>query len=183
MSVKISLMAKHLFAAAALVAVVLVARPAAAQFSLGSPGGPPRLELGVGAFDITPSNRPESATQGDFRGEYHFGDVLIPYFSPFLGTDITTRGGTYTYFGFGIDINFSPNWVLTPNAAAGVYQHGGGTPLGSWWEYRTGGEFDYKFADQSRLGVAVHHTSNDGLTRNNPGEQSVLLVYQLPLHW
>jgi opacity protein-like surface antigen len=184
--------AKHLLAVAVLVAVALSAQPAAAQLasqwslgpvSIGSPGGPPRLALGAGAFDITPGGQKYAGTQGVFRGEYHFGDVLIPLFSPFFGLDVTTKGGTYVYAGFGFDINFGPNWVLTPNGAAGYYQRGDGTKLGSWMEFRSGAELDYKFADQSRLGVSVQHTSNAGLTKYNPGEQEVLLVYQLPLPW
>jgi len=175
-------MAKQILVVAAIAAAALVARPAAAQFSLGSPGGPQRLELGAGAFDITPSLRKDAGTQGDFRGEYHFGDMLW-IISPMAGLDVTTKGGTYLYGGFGFDINFTPNWVLTPNGAVGWYQHGSGTILGSWFEFRTGAELDYKFDDQSRLGIAVHHISNAGLTKVNPGEQSVLLVYQLPLPW
>jgi hypothetical protein len=183
MPVKVAVVTKHFLAVAVLIAAaVVVARPAAAQFSLGSPGGPPRLELGAGAFDITPSVRKDAGTQGDFRGEYHFGDMLW-IISPMVGLDVTTTGGTYLYGGFGFDINFTPNWVFTPNGAVGWYQHGSGTILGSWFEFRTGAELDYKFDDQSRLGIAVHHMSNAGLTKVNPGEQSVLLVYQLPLHW
>ncbi len=171
-----------------LIAVVAVAafaaRPAAAQLSLGSPDEPPRLEGGVGVFDLTPSaHHKNAATAGDVRGEYHFGDVIIPYFSPFLGLEATTSGATYAYFGFGFDINVTPNWVITPNGAAGVFQGGDGTRLGSWWEFRTGLEVDYKFADQTRLGVAVHHMSNAGLTKLNPGEQSIVLTYQVPLRW
>jgi lipid A 3-O-deacylase len=175
-------MAKYVAAAAVMAAAVFIVRPAAAQFSLGSPDGPPRLGLGAGAFDITPSNRPDAGTQGAFRAEYHFGDMLW-IISPMAGLDVTTKGGTYLYGGFGFDINFTPNWVLTPNGAVGWYQHGNGTVLGSWFEFRTGAELDYKFDDQSRLGIAIHHMSNAGLTKVNPGEQSVLLVYQVPLHW
>jgi hypothetical protein len=167
----------------AVVVAALAAEPAAAQLSLGSPDGPQRFELGAGAFDITPSLHKNAGTAGDFRGEYHFGDVLVPYFSPFLGLEATTAGATYAYFGFGFDVNFGPNWVLTPNGAAGVFQGGNGTRLGSWWEFRTGAELDYKFDDQSRLGLAFHHMSNAGLTKINPGEQSIAVVYQIPLHW
>jgi lipid A 3-O-deacylase len=181
--VRVPVIAKQILTVAAIAVAALAARPAAAQFSIGSPDGPQRLALGVGVFDITPSNRRNAGAQGEFRGEYHFGDVLVPFFSPFLGADVTTTGGSYVYGGFGFDINFSPNWVLTPNGAVGWYQRGNGTPLGSWFEFRTGAEFDYKFDDQSRLGVTVHHISNAGLTKNNPGEQEVLVVYQLPLHW
>jgi hypothetical protein len=189
MSVRRSRTAKLFLGLLALVAAAFVARPAAAQWSLGpvsigSPGGPQRLELGAGAFDITPSDHRYSETQGVFRGEYHFGDVLIPLFSPFVGVDVTTKGGSYVYGGFGFDINFGPNWVLTPNGAAGWYQHGsGGTVLGAPIEFRSGAELDYKFADQSRLGVVLQHTSNAGIGKANPGEQELLLVYQLPLPW
>jgi len=181
MPVRKSVIAKQSLAAAVVAAAVLAAHPAAAQLSIGSPGGPPRVELGVGAFDVTPSNRPNSGIQGVFRGEYHWGDVFFPFFSPFVGADVTTTGGSYVYGGFGIDINITPNFVITPNGAFGWYQRGDGTPLGSPAEFRTGAEFDYKFEDQSRIGLSVHHMSNAGLTKNNPGEQSVLLVYQLPL--
>ena len=69
---------------------------------------------------------------------------------------------------------------MTPNAAAGVFDRGSGTNLGSWWEFRTGAELAYRFANLSRLGVAVHHVSNAGLTKRNPGEQSILVMYSIP---
>ena len=155
--------------------------PASAQLTIGSAGEPPRLALGVGAFDVTPSkSHKDAATAAEFRGEYRFPDMLGPL-APFIGASVTSDGAAYGYFGFGLDINFNPEWVLTPNAAAGVFEHGSGTNLGSWWEFRTGAELAYRFADHSRLGVAVHHTSNAGLTKRNPGEQSVLLVYSIPM--
>ena len=163
------------FAAAAALPV-----PAAAQVTLGSPSDPARIALGAGAFDVTPSSsHKDSKTAGEVRGEYRFGDVLGPI-APFIGVSGTTDGAFYGYFGFGIDINFTPNLVLTPNAAGGYFARGRGTNLGSWWEFRTGAELAWRFDDMSRLGVAVHHTSNAGLTRRNPGEQSVLVMYSIP---
>jgi lipid A 3-O-deacylase len=168
--------------AAAMVALWgAVAPPATAQISFGSPGDPPHLALGAGAFDITPSTSHKFAgTAGEFRGEYRFGDT-VSILAPFVGASVTTDGAAYGYFGLGFDVNFGPSWVLTPNAAAGVFERGSGTRLGSWWEFRTGAEFAYRFADQSRLGVEVTHTSNAGLTKLNPGEQSVLLMYSIPM--
>src|SRR5258708_3417448 len=98
MPVRGSVIAKRVLTAAAMVAAAFLARPAAAQFSLGSPGEPMRLELGAGAFDITPNHRPDSGTQGVFRGEFHFGDCLW-IISPFVGADVTSKGGTYLYGG------------------------------------------------------------------------------------
>jgi lipid A 3-O-deacylase len=167
--------------AAVVLALSAAAAPAAAQISFGSPGDPPRVAIGAGAFDVTPSRSHKDAqTAGEFRGEYRFGDT--PWLlAPFVGASVTTDGAAYGYFGFGLDVNFGPSWVLTPNAAAGVFERGSGTNLGSWWEFRTGAELAYRFADFSRLGVAVHHTSNAGLTKRNPGEQSILVMYSIPM--
>jgi lipid A 3-O-deacylase len=53
--------------------------------------------------------------------------------------------------------------------------------LGAPIEFRSGVDLAYKFADLSRLGVSFQHTSNAGIGKSNPGEQEVLLVYQLPM--
>jgi hypothetical protein len=186
-------MATRAMLAALAVSAVLAARPAAAQLVLGSPDEPPRLELGAGAFDVTPDRKvskvdnlilhPGNGTAGDLSAEYHFGDIGWWFFSPFVGLEATTKGATFGYFGFGTDLYFTPHWVLTPNAAAGFFQQGTGTRLGSWFEFRTGAEIDYKFDNLTRLGIAFHHVSNAGLTGVNPGEDSVTLVYSIPLNW
>jgi lipid A 3-O-deacylase len=167
--------------ALAMILLGALAAPATAQVSLGSPNDPPRVALGAGAFDITPdSTHKDSQTAAEFRGEYRFGDTLW-FLAPFIGGSVTSDGGTYGYFGFGFDVNFSPNWVLTPTGAAGIFERGSGTKLGSWWEFRTGAELAYRFDNQTRLGLAVTHTSNAGLTRLNPGEQSIVVMYSIPV--
>lgn len=166
--------------AATVLAGSLLPRPAAAQVTIGSPGDPPQLALALGAFDIIPSKHPDSRPAADFRAEYRFG-AAIPVISPFIGASGTSDGAFYGYFGFGIDFNLGRNWVLTPNVAGGYFARGSGTRLGSWWEFRSGAELDYRMANQGRLGIAFHHMSNAGLTRYNPGEESVVLVYTIPL--
>jgi lipid A 3-O-deacylase len=170
-----------MIATAAVVLTSALAPPAAAQISFGSPGGPPRVALGAGAFDVTPSNHKGAETAAEFRGEYHFGDALW-IISPFLGVSATSDGAFYGYGGFGFDINFTPNLVLTPNGAVGYFTHGSGTNLGSVVEFRTGAELAWRFVDQSRIGIAVNHTSNAGIGKSNPGEQSIVLMYSIPIH-
>jgi hypothetical protein len=167
-------------AAIILLGLAFLARPAAAQITFGSPGDPPHFAMGLGAFDITPSAHKDAETAGEARAEYRFGDKLW-IIAPFVGVSGTSDGAFYAYGGFGVDINFGPKWVLTPTTAAGYFERGQGTKLGSWWEFRTGAEFAYRFADSSRLGIAVNHTSNAGLTKRNPGEQSAVLVYSVPM--
>jgi len=169
-------------AAAVAIGLVLIgfaARPAAAQITFGSPGDPPHIALGAGAFDITPSNHRDSKTAAEFRGEYRFGDMFW-LVSPFVGVQGTSDSAFYGYGGFGVDVNFTPNLVLTPNVAAGYFAPGSGTRLGYALEFRSGAELAWRFADTSRLGVAVHHISNAGLGKHNPGEQEILLMYSFP---
>jgi hypothetical protein len=156
------------------------ATPAAAQITVGSPGDPPKLALGAGAFDITPSKSNRGGTAGEVRAEYRFGDLIWPV-SPFVGVSGTSDGAFYGYGGFGVDINLTPTLVLTPNVAAGYFARGSGTNLGSWMEFRSGAELAWRLPGQSRIGVAVHHTSNAGLTKRNPGAQSIALIYSIPL--
>ncbi len=160
-----------------------VAEPASAkaQLSVGSPSDPPRVAVGAGAFDISPGSSSTARTAAEFRAEYHFGDVLW-FVSPFIGVMGTSDAAFYGYGGFGIDINFGPNVVLTPNVAGGYFARGSGTDLGSWWEFRTGAELAWRFDNMSRLGIAFSHMSNAGLTKRNPGEQSLLLIYSVPLY-
>jgi len=160
-----------------LVLIGFVARPAAAQITFGSPGDPPHIALGAGAFDVTPSHR--GSTAAELRAEYRFGDVFW-LVSPFIGTSGTSDGAFYGYGGFGVDVDFTPNLVLTPNVAAGYFAPGSGTRLGYALEFRSGAELAWRFADTSRLGVAVHHISNAGLGKHNPGEQEILLMYSFP---
>ena len=160
---------------------LLTGTPATAQMSLGSPAEPPKLALGAGAFDITPSSsHKDSKTAGEFRAEYRFGDTLW-FIAPFVGVSGTSDGAFYGYGGFGFDINFTPNLVLTPTGAVGYFGRGSGTNLGSAVEFRTGAELAWRFANLSRLGIAVNHTSNAGIGKVNPGEQSVVLMYSIPL--
>ncbi|MGH7048573.1 MAG: acyloxyacyl hydrolase [Stellaceae bacterium] len=160
---------------------VLAARPAAAQVSFGSPGDPPRVALGGGIFDILPdTKKPNADRVGLVEGEYRFGDVLW-VLSPFVGVMGTGQGAFYGYLGVGFDINFPDHMVLTPSAAAGYFDHGPGIDLGYWWEFRTGAELDYRFADQRRIGIGFYHMSNAGLGRENPGEEMATLVLTVPM--
>ena len=129
---------------------------------------------------MTPSPSNRGGPAAELSAEYRFGDVLW-FLSPFIGVMGTSDAAFHGYGGLGVDINFGPNLVLTPNFAGGFFESGSGTNLGSWWEFRSGAELAWRFADMSRLGVAMYHTSNAGLTKRNPGAQSVLLMYSVPL--
>jgi hypothetical protein len=159
-----------------------VGRPAAAQITLGSPGDPPRIAIGGGAFDVLPDNvRPGAGVTGLALGEYRFGDVLWVV-APFVGAFGTGKGAFYGYGGFGFDMNFFERFVATPSAAVGYFTHGTGIDLGAHTEFRTGAEFAYRFENLSRLGVGMYHMSNAGIGQHNPGVELVTVVLTMPLH-
>jgi lipid A 3-O-deacylase len=160
---------------------VAAAPPAAAQISFGSPGDPPRVALGSGAFDALPNNKkPGDGVAGLASGEYRFGDVLW-IVAPFIGAFGTGKGAFYGYGGFGFDIAFFDKWIAAPSAAVGYFAHGGGLDLGSHCEFRTGAEFDYRFDNLSRLGVGFYHMSNAGIGKKNPGVELATFVLTVPL--
>jgi lipid A 3-O-deacylase len=135
---------------------------------------PSFLSVGVGAFDVL-----HNYTAGEARGEYRFGQKLW-IFKPFLGAEGTTKRSFYGYGGFLVDIYIGNRWVIMPNAAFGYYDKGAGKDLGSHAEFRTGAEFAYRFDDRSRLGFTFHHISNAGISKKNPGEEEMAIVFSLP---
>lgn len=132
------------------------------------------LAVGGGVFDF---NR--ASYVGQARLELRFADRFF-LFKPMLGVLVTADKAVYGYGGLRIDLYIGNRWVVTPNAALGAYYRGDGINLGSTLEFKTGAELDYRFDDHSRLGVALDHLSNAGITRQNPGSNTVLLYYSYP---
>ncbi len=137
---------------------------------------PAFLSVGAGIYDVSGS---ETTAEGRF--EYRFSEAnKLWHFSPFVGLMANAEGATYGYGGIGVDISLGNRWVLTPNFAVGLYGNGDGKDLGSAVEFRSGAELAYRFDDRSRLGLTFHHISNAGLDEQNPGAESILLVYSMP---
>jgi len=156
--------------------------PAIAQVTFGSPGDPPRVALGGGAFDVLPdSKKPGAGAAGLALSEYRFGDLLW-IVAPFIGVMGTGKGAFYGYGGFGFDIVLARKWIITPTAAVGYFSHGSGINLGAHTEFRTGAEFDYRFDNLIRMGVGFYHISNAGIGQQNPGAELVTFVLTAPLY-
>jgi len=129
-----------------------------------------------GLFDITQSDN--SAVQ--FGAEYRFADIYHGL-RPAIGGNVTTDGALYGYGGFFWDVPLTERIIFTPNFVAGAYSDGDGKDLHHAIEFRSGLELSYQFEQGSRLGVGFNHISNASLGDHNPGAETLLLVYQLPL--
>ena len=52
--------------------------------------------------------------------------------------------------------------------------------MGNTIEFRSGGDFMYRFRNNVRVGVGVFHISNAGLGYRNPGSEQIIFKYQIP---
>jgi lipid A 3-O-deacylase len=160
--------------AASVLALTLLAAPGAARAD-----GPGLLAFGAGAYDVLPASTGGTETQ--FRLEYRFARSFLGVLQPLVGAFSTTDHTFFGYAGIRIELPLADQVVLTGDTSAGYWHHGRGLDLGNAIEFKSGVELAYRFADQSRLGVAFDHISNAGIAKINPGVESLLLVYSYPL--
>lgn len=137
---------------------------------------PKFLNFSAGWFDM---NRQKDQA-AEFRLEYHH-DERFWIFKPFAGAMATSDRATYLYGGVKIDVYIGNRWVVTPSFAPGWYRRGGGHDLGYALEFRSQLDVAYRFDDRSRLGVSFGHMSNASLGDTNPGTESLMLNYTVPL--
>lgn len=143
--------------------------------ALDNTGMVPLLSFGVGAFNVLKT--PKSA---QFQLEYKTALSLIMA-RPFIGMFTTTRLNYFLYAGIGWDLHFSKRLVVIPSFAPGVYFQGKDKDLGYPLEFRTCLEVAYKFDNKARLGIQFYHISNASIGSRNPGEESLMIYYALPL--
>lgn len=130
----------------------------------------------VGIFDVTDDN---NSTQ--FGAEYRHRDVFYGL-RPTAGLSIDTDGGVYGYGGLNWDIPLGASgFYLTPNFMAGLYHRGDSKRLGGPIEFRSGIEGSYQFNNGHRAGVAFNHISNANIYNRNPGAETLLFNYAIPL--
>jgi hypothetical protein len=137
---------------------------------------PSFLTFSAGYYDF--NRQKEPAGEG---GMQYRSDLKLWIFQPIAGFMVNGNGSADFYAGISLDIFFGNRFVVRPSFAPGYYYRGGGQDLGYGLEFRSAIEFAYRFDDRSRLGVEVYHMSNASLGHINPGEESINLVYALPV--
>lgn len=133
------------------------------------------LTFYTGTFDVLDD---DNAAQ--FGMEYR-AQPLAYNIVPIIGVNVTTDSAVYGYAGLNWDWYFSEGVVLTPNFAAGLYKDGDGKDLGGTIEFRSGIELAYIFNDNSRAGIAFNHISNASIYDRNPGAETLLVNYSVPI--
>ena len=137
--------------------------------------GPDVITFGVGGFDVFKQD-PISA---EGRLEYRWGQKLI-FIGPMAGIMANTDGGFHGYIGGYLDFQIG-RLVITPAAGPGLYREGGSKDHGGTFEFHTALDFSYRFDNGHRLGIKLSHISNAHLYNKNPGSESLLVTYTLPV--
>ena len=138
---------------------------------------PAFLTIGAGAFDF---NRQKDEGV-EFRVDYR-SDFKLWLFKPFLTAAGVTNGMTFIGAGILLDVYFGNRFVVTPSFAPTWWRGKTDTlDLGHELEFRSQIEFAYRFDNRARLGVAVSHSSNASIGETNPGTETVLVNYSIPL--
>lgn len=152
-------------------------------FLLCAEGVPSLLSFGAGAFDFY---RPKHRTfEFEIEYKFHFDCIKPPIpqlqFRPLIGAMATAKGSFYGYLGINFDLLFFKHLLFAPGFAAGYFAPGGGKNLGYPIEFRSGAEIGWQFSDWHRFGLHFYHLSNASIGRRNPGEESLIFFYDIPI--
>jgi hypothetical protein len=144
---------------------------------------PDFLSFAIGAFDFY--REKHRAFEFEIEYKFHLKCLKPPNqyleFRPLVGVMATAKGSFYAYLGINFDLLFFDHLLFAPGFAAGYYAQGGGKNLGYPIEFRSGVELAWQFSDWHRLGLHFYHLSNASIGQRNPGEESLVLFYDIPL--
>jgi lipid A 3-O-deacylase len=137
------------------------------------------MSINIGKFDVFDDTHDATQFGAEYRGEYLGYDIR-----PIAGGFFTSEGSVYGYVGLNWDVALLPQQLyLIPNFAIGAYSEGDdGKDLGGTLEFRSGIELAYQFPNAHQLGVALNHISNASIYDRNPGEETLMVTYSVPLN-
>ncbi|BAW80467.1 lipid A 3-O-deacylase-like protein [Candidatus Nitrosoglobus terrae] len=136
---------------------------------------PSYLGFGVGSFDTDHSEMSAAGTI-----EFRYGKKLFNAIGPLIGIMGNTDGGFFGYGGIYGDIRFW-NFAITPFFSVGGYDQGGSKNLGGIFNFREGITFAYERDNGDRIGIRYNHISSAGINKQNPGENELLVTYDIAL--
>lgn len=144
---------------------------------------PDFLSVATGAFDLY--REKHRTFEFEIEYKFHLKCLKAPNrylnYRPLVGVMATAKGSFYGYLGINFDLLFCDHILFAPGFAAGYYYQGKGKNLGYPIEFRSGVELAWQFSDWHRLGFHFYHLSNASIGNRNPGEESLVLFYDIPL--
>jgi hypothetical protein len=140
------------------------------------------LSFNAGIFEVFEDK--ETAQFGiEYRGDsfYQWDAAAGIELRPIIGGFVNADEALYGYAGLHLDVRLNEQWLISPNFAVGAYEENDSLDLGGPLNFRSGLELGYELSNQHRVGLVVNHISNAGIYDRNPGENSVLVTYSVPL--
>ncbi|MEX0693633.1 MAG: acyloxyacyl hydrolase [Rhodospirillales bacterium] len=138
---------------------------------------PAYLTFSGGYFDF--NRHHDEGTE--FSLEYR-SDVQWWWLKPFAHAAYVSNGMSFLGAGVLIDLQLGDNWIVQPSFAP-TWWHGKSEDLdlGHAVAFRSRLEIAYRFPDKSRFGLALSHSSNAFLGKNNPGTESLMINVSVPV--
>ena len=134
------------------------------------------ITLASAVFDILQQNN--SSFEGRVEFRFHKIDWQL---KPFSGLMANTDGAVYLYSGFYIDIPLASFLYITPSFAPGFYHKCNSKQLDFAIEFRSQIEMSIRLENNIRVGVSFSHISNASFGEENPGVESIAVIYYVPL--
>lgn len=113
--------------------------------------------------------------------EYRFAPMTRFRLVPSLGIAVSTDDANFIYAELRRDFRIADYWLLTPSFGVGRFNSRNQLDLGTPLEFRSGLEVSRQFSQGYRLGAAIFHLSNGGLSGENPGTEALVLSFSVPL--
>jgi len=95
---------------------------------------------------------------------------------PAAGVSVNSDGAAYLRAGLTRDFPFASRWNANVTLAAGAYVKGHGKDLGRGFEFRSALDVSFEMRPGMRLGAALAHLSNAGISESNPGIETLTLT-------
>jgi len=100
---------------------------------------------------------------------------------PSIGYMRSEGGSQYLFTTLRYDYWLDQKWVVTPIWGLGYFEDDNEIILGHELEFISGIEVAYEFENHHRLGLMFSHLSNAGLSSTNPGTETLVLSYSMPI--
>lgn len=116
--------------------------------------------------------------------EYRFTSFSGPWgfrLIPAIGAAAANNGARFFYTDLRHDFYLNDNWLLIPSFGAGIFNDSEEIELGNSFEFRSGLELAYQFQNMMRVGIAIFHLSNGGISSQNPGTEALVFSVCIPV--
>jgi len=100
---------------------------------------------------------------------------------PAVGYARALNDANFVYSDLRYDYWLNDKWILIPSFGLGTFDDSDEIDLGHKLQFRSGIELAKRFHKDFRIGVALFHLSNAGLSEKNPGTEILVLSLCLPL--